>query len=304
MPVVTRKRSGDFAIIPNAIADDNSLTYEARGLLCYLLAKPHNWKVQVTNIQKAGGIGRDKAYRLLSELKDAGYVVLTEEREPGTNKILGYSYTVYDCAVPAKLPFPENPETAPDNAKKPAENGPLPENQETGEPLPEKAASGKSGSIKKKEGIKKTKPPLPPEQPETTGEKLFCDMWDMLKQEQRPKKRDEALKLFLGLEDADQRLAHQLFPFFLKEAYWSKRPPQLFTYLKTEGWIRLAAPPRKDPDGYFVIDWYRPEWQAWLDHILATKGAEEAARNRAKGQVLCKRRWPSDPRTEKADRHD
>jgi len=304
MPVVTRKRSGDFAIIPNAVADDNSLTYEARGLLCYLLAKPHNWKVQVTNIQKAGGIGRDKAYRLLNELKDAGYVVLNEERERGTNKILGYSYTVYDCAVPAKLPFPENPETGLGAFEETAETGPFPENPETGEPLPENPASGKSGSINKKNGIKKTKSPYPQDEPLTVGEQLFAEIWGQLKTEQRPKKQAEALKLFLGLDDADQRLAHQFFPHFLKEALWGKRPPQLFTYLKTQGWLSLAASPRKDADGYFVIEWYRPEWDAWLSHITETKGEAEAKKNRAKGILLCKRRWPTDPKPEEAERHD
>lgn len=74
MSIVKRNRSKNFAIIPNQIANDSRLSFEARGLLCYLLAKPGDWQVHVNGIRAAGRIGRDKTYRILQELAEAGYL--------------------------------------------------------------------------------------------------------------------------------------------------------------------------------------------------------------------------------------
>ena len=59
MTVITRSRTASFAIIPNAVAEDKRLSFEARGVLCYLLAKPNNWQVQISDIKKQGNFGRD-----------------------------------------------------------------------------------------------------------------------------------------------------------------------------------------------------------------------------------------------------
>lgn len=55
-------------------AQDSKLSFEARGVLWYLLSKPDDWIVQVSDVMREGGLGRDKAKRLLKELRDAGYI--------------------------------------------------------------------------------------------------------------------------------------------------------------------------------------------------------------------------------------
>lgn len=126
MTIITRQRSDNFAIIPNAVAEDNRLSFTARGLLVYLLAKPNNWQVKISDIRSSGGIGRDQAYKLLGELKAAGYIEIEKKRTaPGT--FASHNYVVYDNAVPGNLPLPENKEV----------DTPLTENAEVVQPLPD-----------------------------------------------------------------------------------------------------------------------------------------------------------------------
>lgn len=78
--IVRRKLTANYTAIPNEILNNQNLSIEARWMLCYLLTKPDNWVVRVTDIQAAGGLGRNKTYEHLKELCEAGYVVKQEIR--------------------------------------------------------------------------------------------------------------------------------------------------------------------------------------------------------------------------------
>jgi hypothetical protein len=75
---------------------DDTLSWEARGLLAYLLSKPDNWQVlPKALIKESPNAGRDKVYRILDELKSAGYIMSEQIR--GTNGQMGaMEYVVYD----------------------------------------------------------------------------------------------------------------------------------------------------------------------------------------------------------------
>lgn len=68
---------------------DGGLSFEARGVLAYLLSKPDDWKVQISDIMADGGIGRDKTKKILSELRKRGYLQTEMVSENGrfTGKI-------------------------------------------------------------------------------------------------------------------------------------------------------------------------------------------------------------------------
>lgn len=58
-----------------ATAQDRRLSYEARGLLAYLLSKPDDWILKETDLQKqAAKCGRDKARRIIKELEVFKYL--------------------------------------------------------------------------------------------------------------------------------------------------------------------------------------------------------------------------------------
>lgn len=71
-------RDNPYFIMRRDAAQDSSLSFEARGILAYLLSKPDDWKVYVGDLRREGGIGRDQLRRILRELETAKY--LTRQR--------------------------------------------------------------------------------------------------------------------------------------------------------------------------------------------------------------------------------
>jgi hypothetical protein len=134
MSIVRAARKSQFYTLPTATIEDDRLSWEARGVLVYLLSKPDHWEVLVRDLvnrtKNALGkrSGRDKVYAILKELRQAGYLVMTRRREGGG--FTGVDYEVSEvpdleagAAYTASLekgsasPLPEKPETAtPDTA--------------------------------------------------------------------------------------------------------------------------------------------------------------------------------------------
>ena len=68
-------RTRNFTVIPNSLLEDSELTWEARGLLCFLLSKPDNWTVSRVHLEKQAPNGQHQVRRILNELEDAGYLL-------------------------------------------------------------------------------------------------------------------------------------------------------------------------------------------------------------------------------------
>lgn len=106
--IIRIARREGYTTIARAALQDNRLSFAARGLLAYLLSKPDDWDVRLTDIQRAGHIGRDKAYRLIDELQQAGYISERQRtRMPGGQ----WSYTPYYVYEMPISPCPEKPYT-------------------------------------------------------------------------------------------------------------------------------------------------------------------------------------------------
>lgn len=116
--IIRRHITANYTIIPNEAILDGRLSIAARWLLIYLLSRPHNWQVQVSDIQKQGNIGRDKAYALVKELVGARWVRRDESRLTD-GKWGGVEYVVMDepeatetqCIDSLSAPLPEKPDT-------------------------------------------------------------------------------------------------------------------------------------------------------------------------------------------------
>lgn len=104
-----------------ASAQDSRLSFEARGVLTYLLSKPGNWKLHPSDLMREGGCGRDRVKRILKELKDLGYLVATEDKQPKgeRGKFTAWNYVLYEQPQ-IKSPFTEKPST-----DKPSTENPL-----------------------------------------------------------------------------------------------------------------------------------------------------------------------------------
>ena len=138
--IVKRKHSGSFAVIPNITANDEQLSIDALGMLVFLLSKPNDWQVNVANLRKRFGIGRDRAYAILKELEAAGYVQKSQPKRGASHQFSSVEYTVFDT---------------PETAKAETVDEPLPENTDAGismtydEAASASAVYGKQGRIQK-----------------------------------------------------------------------------------------------------------------------------------------------------------
>ena len=72
--ISTRKKGERFTIIRKALAEDKTLSWEARGMLLYLLGKPKDWKVRVADLVNKGTAKTHTVRKILNELRKAGYV--------------------------------------------------------------------------------------------------------------------------------------------------------------------------------------------------------------------------------------
>ena len=111
--IVRAPRRHRFVIIDQRAVEDTRLSWAARGLLGYLLSRPDDWRVLINDLRKRGDLGRDGVYRLLRELRDAGYIRFVRARDRH-GRIRGGTYFVREIAT---SPHPALPDTVePDTA--------------------------------------------------------------------------------------------------------------------------------------------------------------------------------------------
>ena len=111
--IIRAPRRHRFVILDQRAVEDTRLSWAARGLLAYLLSRPDDWRVLINDLRKRGDLGRDGIYKLLRELREAGYVRFSRSRDQ-QGRIRGGTYLVQE--IPGS-PHPDLPDTAePDTA--------------------------------------------------------------------------------------------------------------------------------------------------------------------------------------------
>ncbi len=127
-----------YTVIDRRPLEDDRLSWAARGVLGYLLAKPDDWALRIENLRRHGDLGRDALYGILKQLRRYGYVERRVMRD-GRGRITETVYIVYE--VPrTESPVPDKPDTAHPDTGAPHTGGPdraeptLLSNRETKEP--------------------------------------------------------------------------------------------------------------------------------------------------------------------------
>lgn len=120
-----------FSMLGNGMLQDERLTIEARGFLASIMSRGPNWIFHISWAQKAHGIGRDKAYRIINELVKEGYCIRTRQIAR-SGQVVSWEYHFTDC-----------PELYHEQSEAQQRVSPDPENQEVVEsvtfvPVPEK----------------------------------------------------------------------------------------------------------------------------------------------------------------------
>ncbi|WHX49119.1 helix-turn-helix domain-containing protein [Paenibacillus woosongensis] len=106
------KRDSSYAIIDPFFLSDERLSWKAKGLLGYLLSKPYNWRLYVSDLVKRSKDGKDAVYSALKELEAAGYIERRQMRDPETQRITGYETVVFERPVDPIEPEGPEPGTA------------------------------------------------------------------------------------------------------------------------------------------------------------------------------------------------
>lgn len=98
MAIYKSSAADKYTVVPNESARDLSLSFEATGLLCFLLSLPSDWAIHKSWLQKQKiNCGRDKLTRLVAELEDAGYIK-REVAQLDSGKLNGFDWYVYPTA--------------------------------------------------------------------------------------------------------------------------------------------------------------------------------------------------------------
>lgn len=90
--IVRAPHKRDFFVHSRETAQDKSISFEALGVLTYLLSQSDSWQANVRDIAKRST--KYKVYKILRELRQAGYVTLSKEQ--GKGRFSQWVYQVYE----------------------------------------------------------------------------------------------------------------------------------------------------------------------------------------------------------------
>ena len=95
MSIIRVEHKRRYAVISSEVFKPNQLSWQAMGMLCFLLEKPDNWKVVVSylvDVTKGTEkeTGREGVYNIIKELRKKGFITHQKNKDGST------TYTVYD----------------------------------------------------------------------------------------------------------------------------------------------------------------------------------------------------------------
>ena len=93
MAIIRAKREHNYTVINNKVFQRNQLSWQAMGMLSYLLSKPDDWSVVVNeliNVTKdtAKPTGSNGVYNILKELKEKGFIQVRKNGDGTTDYII------------------------------------------------------------------------------------------------------------------------------------------------------------------------------------------------------------------------
>jgi len=86
MAIFKSKLSENYVTLPNVTIQDIELSWEARGLLAFMLSLPADWAIYKEWLAEQSAMcGKDKLNRILDELIASGYLVKQQKRSGAMN---------------------------------------------------------------------------------------------------------------------------------------------------------------------------------------------------------------------------
>ena len=97
---ISKDPANPYVMIDKRVAEDPSLSWKAKGLMAYLLSRPDNWKVLVSDLVNRSADGEHAVRAGLAELERAGYIVRVRVHDPETGRFDGWQMTVFEQPIP------------------------------------------------------------------------------------------------------------------------------------------------------------------------------------------------------------
>lgn len=99
-----QKRENPYVQIDKRGLEDPRLSFKAKGILAYLLSKPHSWRVNRLDLERHSNDGKKAIASAMSELERTGYAIL--RKITGENGLfLGQEWVIFE------IPHTNNTET-------------------------------------------------------------------------------------------------------------------------------------------------------------------------------------------------
>jgi hypothetical protein len=109
MTIKKQKVRGKFATIPNSLLHRPDLSWAAKGLICYLISKPSNWKGRKSDIKAHCPPMTEYAYKkIIGELIKKEFIVIRYIPNPCGKGVLG-SY--YELGIIPEIEYVDAEET-------------------------------------------------------------------------------------------------------------------------------------------------------------------------------------------------
>jgi len=100
-----------YVLLLRDVAQNKNLSYEAVGLLTYLLSKPGDWEVRIPDLVRQK-CKRGRVYSLLSELATAGHCKPAKKYQDAHGRWQWTAYEIYENPQPCiELPDTDEPYT-------------------------------------------------------------------------------------------------------------------------------------------------------------------------------------------------
>lgn len=96
MAIIHKKYATGYTKISNTIAQDKTLSLQAKGLFLYLWSLPENWNFYVEEISMHATNGRDATRRAIKELEEHKYLTRVNRRNKGTERFEGMNWYLDD----------------------------------------------------------------------------------------------------------------------------------------------------------------------------------------------------------------
>lgn len=119
MSIFRVEKKDNYVVLDKGFLKDKRLSWQAKGLLAYMLSMPNDWVFRIDDLKNRSTNGRDSTKNIIKELQEHGYIIKEQTREQG--KFSNNQYIVLERPV---SPLTENPLTDNPLTEKPSTENP------------------------------------------------------------------------------------------------------------------------------------------------------------------------------------